>query len=159
MSQITDWLEIAIEIAVIIVPLALVLWPGLAVWHRLGKGLAKRKIAIFAEDEFEPLKAILTDSKLFKEKNIVQIARNEIGKEERCSLLLVHYKPFAKHMEEILQRKKDSTALIVYAPSEEGRLEQEVMNNINARRNSLIVNFRGRLLNDVFISMITTSAD
>jgi len=54
--------------------------------------------------------------------------------------------------------KKDSTPLIVYAPQNEGRIEpQEVIDEINQHRNSVIVNFRGRLLNDILTSMITTS--
>ena len=55
--------------------------------------------------------------------------------------------------------KNDSTALIVYAPVEFGDIPQKRMRQIGERRNVTVTNFRGRLLNDIVVSMITTSYD
>jgi len=129
----------------------------LSVWYRLGIGLSKRKIAIFAKDEFDNLKNLLIDSGLFKEKNIVKIDKSSLRKAENISLLLVHYKPFENEIDNILDIKRDQYALIIYAPKEEGDIKKEILQKINLHRNTIIVNFRGRLLNDIFISMITTS--
>lgn len=127
------------------------------VWYRLGIGLSKRKIAIFAEEEFNSLKDILVDSKIFYDKNIVKIDKRSIKKADSISLLLIHWKCFENEIEDILEIKKDSDALIIYAPQDEGFIEREKLNKLNLQRNVIIVNFRGRLLNDILTSMITTS--
>lgn len=125
---------------------------------RLGKGLANRKIAIFANgDDFNSLKSLLIDSNLFREKNVIQITVGEIKKSEKISLFLMHWKSFKSHLDSILTCKKDGTALIVYAPQEEGFLSPEEIKKINQHRNVIVVNMRGRLLNDIVTSLITTS--
>lgn len=128
----------------------------LPVWVRLGLGLSRRKIAVFAESEFDGLKDMLVDSGLFQESNVVRVDRGSIKKAEGYTLFLMHWKPFETKIDEILRMKKDSTALIVYAPQSEGFIEQSVMNKINQQRNAIVVNLRGRLLNDILVSMITT---
>lgn len=127
------------------------------VWYRLGMGLSNRKIAVFAEAEFEALKSMLVDSKLFREKNIIRIDKKELKKAQSLSLLLVHWRPFENEMKDILNLKRDNTALIIYAPQSDGFVDKEMLEKINLERNAIIVNFRGRLLNDILTSMITTS--
>jgi len=128
-----------------------------ALW-RLGKGLADRKIAVFANgDDFNSIKNLLIDSKLFKEKNVAQITRNELKKAEKYSLFLAHWNSISSHLDAILSEKKDGTALLIYAPQEEGFIPQKDITKINQHRNVIVVNFRGRLLNDIMISLITTS--
>ncbi|MFZ1292527.1 MAG: hypothetical protein WAR79_20725 [Melioribacteraceae bacterium] len=129
----------------------------LPVWYRLGIGLSKRKIAVFADSEFESLKNMLVDSGIFLEKNIVRIDAKSLKKAESLSLLLVHWKCFESEFENIVNIKKDSDALIIFAPQEEGFIDNNSLQIINTERNSIVVNFRGRLLNDILISMITTS--
>lgn len=128
------------------------------VWYRLGLGLSKRKIAIFASDEYQDLRSMLVDSKIFDEKNVEQITKDNIKKAENYTFFLVHWKEFQTKIDEIIQIKKDTTALVVYAPQNEGRIEPiETMEKINSQRNTVVVNFRGRLLNDILVSLITTS--
>lgn len=125
------------------------------VWYRLGKGLARRSIAIFANaDEFNNLKGTLIDSKIFRLKNIHQITSADINKAENYTVLLVHWSQYKDKIDEILKIKKDSTSLVVYAPERD--IEKEKMDLINSHRNSIVVNFRGRLINDVLVSLITT---
>lgn len=127
----------------------------LPVWFRLGSALSRRKIAIFADDKFNEIKELLTFSGMFREKNIEKIDRNSLGKAEHFSFYIVDYAAFAEQMPEILDKKRDTDALIVYAPPQS--IDRDMMQKIDATRNSVIVNFRGRLLNDVLSSMITTS--
>jgi len=128
-----------------------------ALW-RLGKGLASRKIAVFAAgDTYNSLKSLLVDSGLFKEKNIVQITEDELKKAEKYSVYLAHWSSISSYLNKILSDKKDDTALLIYAPQNEGRVPDEDIANINKHRNALLVNFRGRLLNDIVTSLITTS--
>lgn len=123
---------------------------------RLGHGLSRRKIAVFAESKFDSLKEMLVDSGLFEEKNIIKIDKESIRKAEDISLLLMHWDAYKDVLQEILPMKKDLDALIVYAPQNEGRIDDASRDTINRNRNAIIVNFRGRLLNDVLTSMITT---
>ena len=144
-------------IASIIYTIYLVVTGILPVLYRLGFALSKRKVAIFAErDDFVNLRSSLVDSKLFKEKNILQIDENSLRRAEAESLLLVHWKSFQKHLDTILAIKKDAATLIVYAPTEEGQIESESMTKLGKHRNVIVVNFRGRLINDVLVSMVTS---
>lgn len=129
------------------------------VWYRLGLGLSRRRIAIFAGTEYEPLKTMLINSKIFQAANIVQVHTSNLKSAENETLFLVHWKDYQEHIDKILAVKKDSAALIVYAPQNEGRIDQETLDKINANSNSIVVNLRGRLLNDILTSLITTSYD
>jgi hypothetical protein len=81
-----------IEIVILLIGIAyaISLWARgiLPAILRLGNGLAKRKIALFAKnDNLASLKHLLTDSKLFREKNICEIAKaGDFGRAEqrRC---------------------------------------------------------------------------
>jgi hypothetical protein len=140
----------------IIVIIFLVIKGIFPVWYRLGMGLSRRKIMVFAESEFDDLQSMLVDSRLFQKKNIIRIEKKSLKKAESSSLLLVHWKPFEKEMEDILKLKRDNAALIIYAPQSEGFIDKGTLEKINMERNAIVVNFRGRLLNDILTSMITT---
>lgn len=140
---------------------AIILWtkgisPAL---YRLGNGLAKRKIAIFAKnDNVSSLKSLLCDSGLFRQKNIFEITNSgDIGKAEEASVYLVYWHDWADDINQILDKKPDKCALVVYAPYDKGRIPDEQMKNLDGKRHSAVTNFRGRLLNDIVTAMITTS--
>lgn len=140
---------------------AMILWikgisPAL---FRLGNGLAKRKIAVFAKnDNLSSLKKLLLDSKLFNAKNICEITKKEdIGVAEQASLFLVYWHDCKDYIEDILRKKPDACALIVYAPRNLGPIPEEQMKNLDGHRHTAVTNFRGRLLNDIVTAMITTS--
>jgi hypothetical protein len=126
------------------------------VLYRLGVGLSKRRIAIFAGMEFHNLRDMLVDSKLFEGRNILQIHKTGLDKAGNETVFLVHWKEYQDKVTDILALKKDSTALIVYAPQSEGRIEPDSMEAISSRRNTIVVNFRGRLLNDILVCLMTT---
>jgi hypothetical protein len=153
----------AIETVVLIVGLSYgaVLWargifPALL---RLGNGLASRRIAIFAGAENgASLKRLLLDSKLFSEKNILEISRVEdVGVSERATVYLVFWHDWANQINEILRRKPDGCALVVYAPRDQGPIPENLMKELDGHRHTAVTNFRGRLLNDIVTAMITTS--
>lgn len=127
------------------------------VWLRLGMGLSNRKIAVFAEnDEYTSLKGILVESGIFQDGNILKVHKGELKSAEKYSLFLMYWKDFQADIDEILRMKKNSTALIVYAPQRDGFIDKPIMEKINEQRNTIIVNFKGRLINDLLMSMITT---
>ena len=128
------------------------------VWIRLGLGLSQRKIAIFADQEkYHELKMMLEESKVFQPKNISRYGKTTIKNAEGTSIILVHWGFSSKFIDQILEIKKASDALIVYAPRHEKELSASDLEKITNQPNSILVNFRGRLLNDILVSMITTS--
>ena len=86
----------------------------------------------------------------------MKIDKNYLKKAEDMTLFLVHWKSFESEIENILELKKDYAALVIYAPQSEGFIDKAALEKINQQRNAIIVNFRGRLLNDILTSMITT---
>lgn len=130
----------------------------LPVLIRLGNGLTKRKIAVFAKgDALSSLIALFEDSKLFKTKNIIQISSvGDFGRAEEASVFLVHWPDWQADIPNILQRKKDRTALVIFAPQGQGFVPQETIALIEQHRNVVLANLRGRLLNDVVVSLITS---
>ena len=126
--------------------------------YRLGNGLARRKIAVFAKGgEAASLESLIRDSGLFRKSNVILVTVDgDIGKAEAASVFLVHWPDFSGAVDRIFRAKHDKTALIVYAPP--GSVDQAAMAKLNSERNVTLCNFRGRLLNDLVVSMITTSA-
>jgi hypothetical protein len=124
---------------------------------RLGKSLNNRKIALYAESSAHSLKTMLTDSKLFKAKNIHVISNEEISKGEDYTMMIINYPEFKDSIQRIITQKKDEHSLIIYAPKSGGNIDKETMETLSKERNSIIVNMRGRLLNDVLTAMITTN--
>jgi len=165
METIKIFLDFAGYISTIIVIAGII--AGVVVWfrgispalYRLGNGLAKRKIAVFAKnDNAVSLKSLLIDSKLFKQKNIFEITcKDDVGKAEETSVYLVHWHDWANDISEILSKKPDKCAMVVYAPYDKGKIPDEQMKNLDGKRHTAVTNFRGRLLNDIVTAMITMS--
>lgn len=126
---------------------------------RLGITLWKRRVAIFGSIEvFESIKASLTDSKIFKAGNIVLITSDNIDKAKNETIFLVDWETFGNKIDQIFSaRQNHQTAIVIYAKPQS--IPQEKMNDIANRANTVVVNFRGRLLNDILTSLITTSYD
>jgi hypothetical protein len=126
---------------------------------RLGIALWRRKVAIFGSaDRFESLKMSLIDSNIFKKKNIIHISSDNIDKAKDVTIFLVDWETFGDKTEQIFSaRKNHQTAIVIYAKP--ASIPQEIMNDIANRANTVVVNFRGRLLNDILTSLITTSYD
>lgn len=128
----------------------------LPVLYRLGIALSRRKIAVFATDKADEISNVLVDSGMYQQKNIMVIDPNSIKRAADCSLFIVHYKPYSAKMSAIFDIKQDTDALIVYSPAEDGKIGLEEMKEIGEQRNTVLCNFRGRLINDVLVCMITS---
>jgi hypothetical protein len=134
------------------------IWRGLlpALW-RLGGGLSNKKIAIYAKgDNAEELKKLVSDLKIFKGQVVVVRSDNELGDAETAHIHLIRWCDFKGSLDKIMLKKHKNDALIVYCPFKDGQIIDE-LELINSKENSLIVGFRGRLLNDIVTSLITTS--
>lgn len=126
---------------------------------RLGVALWKRRVAIFGSTEaFESIKTSLLDSNIFKNKNILHISSDNIDKARDETIFLVDWETFGNKIEQVFSaRKNHQTAIVIYAKP--ASILQDKMNDIANRANTVVVNFRGRLLNDILTSLITTSYD
>jgi hypothetical protein len=165
MNHVTDFLTIVgwIDAAFLVIGVlyGAYLWgTGIApVLLRLGNGLARRKIAIFAKgDNLTSLRRLLTDSGLFRAKNILDVpSERDMECAKDASLYLVYWPDWQGHIDEVLRRKPDECALVVYQPYDQGRITDEAMRQLDGKRHTAVTNFRGRLLNDIVTSIITTS--
>ena len=132
----------------------------LPVLYRLGTGLAKRKIAIFAAPTaYGELRQLLIDSKLFKPGNITHVhSPAEIDVAESASVFLVFWPDWATSLDPLLEARRPNVPCIVYAPQASGLIERTDVNRLDEHhRHTIVTNFRGRLLNDIVTAMITTS--
>lgn len=128
------------------------------VLFRLGKGLSNRQIAIFAKgDNLDSLKQYLVDSKLFNTKNIIEIRqKSDLHSAEGLSMFVVDWSDWGDDIDSILSKKQRSTALLVYAKP--GAIQDtNILKRLDEESHFLLCNFRGRLVNDIVSSMITTS--
>ncbi|WP_297162160.1 hypothetical protein [Thermogemmatispora sp.] len=164
-----DWIgRILTILALIAFVLSIYEWSRgvLKVLYRLGHGLARPKIAILG-DKGNTIKSTLETSRLFNERRLILISSvDDLGRAESASLWLFHWwgeDPWGeKALERVLNFKKDSTALIVYAPHQEDRksiprLSDQMMEELSRHRHTIVNNFRGRLLNDVIVSLMAIS--
>lgn len=130
---------------------------------RLGLGRWLRKIAIAANDEtFNSLRTDLVDSGVFRKGNISKISKNHLSKVKDNSLILVDYQSFTeKDIYQILNDKKSATGMVFYFtefnPIEGKKIPDQMVQAIGRKENTTVVNFRGRLLNDIITTLITTS--
>lgn len=130
---------------------------------RLGFGRWTRKIAIVAGSEiYSSLEKDLIESGIFRKGNISQVDNRSLSDVKEHSLLLVHYQSFSeKEIETILNYKTSISGMIFYFPSFSSKkgefIPNEMRDKISNTPNTTIVNFRGRLLNDLITTLITTS--
>lgn|GEM_PF-299964 len=130
---------------------------------RLGLGRWLRKIAIAANDEiYNSLRTDLVDSGIFRKGNISQISTNRLSKVKDHSLILVHYQSFTEEeIRQLLDDKKSASGMVFYFPefnpSAVKKIPDTMVQAIGKKENTTVVNFRGRLLNDIITTLITTS--
>ncbi len=126
---------------------------------RFGIAIHKREVAIFADDKaFGDLEECLTNSKIFKKKNIVLIRDGSLEKAKTKTVFLVDWTSFGSNIDKIFAlRKNEQTPIVIYAKP--GSIPQDQMNIIANQINVIVVNFKGRLLNDISTLLITTSYD
>ena len=85
------------------------------------------------------------------------ITPSSAGSGDEYSLHLVHYHSCKSNLSKVLENVKSHHALLIYALQEEGFIPKDHLEEINKKQNVVVVNFKGRLLNDLLNAMITTS--
>ena len=123
---------------------------------RLGKAIWKRDVSIVGNKEsFEFLRDTLLSSELFRKKNITFIDTKTLEKVKKSSLILVDWETSEDKIDTIfVNRKDESVPVIIYVGA--NKISGEKIAELGNRINTIVVNFRGRLVNDVLISMMTS---
>ena len=131
---------------------------GKAAW-RFGLALSRKKIAIIASDEdYHDLEEDLSDSDLIKKKNIMRVSTKQLAKAKEALLLIIVYEYLNKdEFEEVVKGKSARCGLIVYCPPGKGSIPPEEMALLSKTAFTALCNFRGRLVNDVLLMMLSTS--
>ncbi len=126
---------------------------------RLGIALWKRKVAIFGDaNSFSSLKLMLVDSGIFKENNIANIDSTALSKAKKFDIYLVDWASSSNYINQIFDcRPTDQTPVIIFAAPK--AIPEDKLFDIANKSNTVIVNFRGRLMNDLLTSLVTTSYD
>ena len=128
---------------------------------RLGYGLWRKRIIVVAADQKAgELKRLLENSRLFNKKHIsIAAPEAEIENLNSANVILVYWNDCTDHIEEILNQKRPNSALIIYAPPQDGRVPNDVMQKLETRKHVVLCNFRGRLMNDILTTMMTVAYD
>ncbi len=126
------------------------------VW-RIGKAIWHRKIAIVGDiKSFVSLSTCISETGIFKKRNVIHISIENIDMVKAQTVLLVDWESSKEEIKNIfLQRRSHNTAVIIYAKA--GSIPHDEMGEIANSNNTVVVNFKGRLLNDILNSLITTS--
>lgn len=130
---------------------------------RLGLGRWVRKIAVVANDTVcSELEKDLVDSGIFRKSNVKPVSKSHLSQVKNHSLILVHYQSFNENeIRQMLNDKQGSAGMIFYFPefnpSEGQKIPDYMVQEIGKKENTVVVNFRGRLLNDIITTLITTS--
>lgn len=126
---------------------------------RFGLALFGKKVAIFANaDDYHIIESDLTSSGLIKKKNIERVSADQRANLNEALLIVFACRADNKeYINEVVNRKNSRCGLIVYCPSGPGVLSPQELTTINSSSFTTVCNFRGRLVNDVLLMMLSTS--
>lgn len=131
---------------------------------RLGFGRWSRKIKIAANgDIYKSLEDDMKSTGIFRKGNIEQITSGSLAKIKDASLVLVHYPSFTEEeIRRLVSFKRPGAGFIFYFPEfnpPTNVIPSEMLKIINNEPFTAVVNFRGRLMNDIITTLLSTSYD
>jgi len=129
------------------------------VFKRLGLGRWYRKVLIIGSaSETSSLKKDLIDSDVFRAKNISEADGRNLSDVKDASLILLDYWSLNENqVSVVLANKQKSAGLVVYSPMGKSRIPDDISERINNEPFTTLVNMRGRLVNDLLITLMSTS--
>lgn len=129
-----------------------------ALW-RFGLALFGKKILVVADGEdFNYIREDLIDSGLIKSRNIEHVSNKHLEKTHDALLLIVVYGSLvSEDFRDVVKTKSSRCGLIVYCPPEKGHIEPQEMKLLSGSPFTALCNFRGRMVNDVLLMMLSTS--
>ena len=131
---------------------------GKAGW-RFGLALFGKQIKVVADTEdYETIHHDLIISGLIREKNITKVRKENLSDLQDAFMIIVSCDYLTNNeFARVINGKSSRCGLIVYSPPEKDRMPPEKMSHLNSAPFSTLCNFRGRLVNDVLLMMLSTS--
>lgn len=125
---------------------------------RLGNGLVRKEIVIYAKgDNARNLERLVSDMKIFKGSVKVVSDNSHLGDAQEADVHLLRWCDSKDMFGDIADKKKRDSAIIIYCPFKDGKLDDAAGAILDNLENGVLTQFRGRLLNDIVTSMITTN--
>lgn len=120
---------------------------------RLGLGRWKTRIAVFSKESErrESVKRDLAESGLFRKNNIESLGLEDVQRADQYAIIVL-CDDMLDSLEDILNKKKSTAGLIIYATTT--RLTPEKMSLLNNHPLVTLVNFRGRLISDLILMLM-----
>lgn len=155
--EITGWLIVFFAILAAIGTFIAFLRGVLKPLWRLGLGLARKKVVIVAsQTSADSLFSLVSDSRVFSDKNVIKVTSREDSEDIRKGdVVLYKYSDSQFSLKDVMEKKADSAAVVVYAKPRE-ITEQSEWDLLDEYRNVSVCNLKGRLLNDLLTLMMTT---
>lgn len=131
------------------------------VMKRLGLGRWYRKVLLVGSaSETKSLRKDLEDSGVFKKGNINEVDERNLADVKEASLILLDYWSLTEaQVSTVLANKQKQAGLVVYSPMGKPRIPDEISGKINNEPFTTLVNMRGRLVNDLLVTLMSTSYD
>lgn len=122
---------------------------------RLGLGLSRREVTIVGSTEnCNSLSSMIKHSRLFNTRNIHFVTSKKDAKDlKKCGLILMQLNNSPLTIKEVLDNKQSESALVIYAKLGEIKDEWDLLDD---HRNVSVTNLRGRLMNDLLTTLMTT---
>lgn len=124
---------------------------------RFGKGIAWKKVFIEADGNTrQELKGDLERSGIIRKKNILEKTDGQISDLVGARLLVLEYGYLGEeNVDKIVSQKCSDCGVLIYAKHKE--ISDESMEKLNRAQHVSVVNFRGRLVNEILLLLISTS--
>ena len=125
--------------------------------YRFGKGIAWKKVFIVADSNTrQELKSDVVRSGIIKKRNILEKTDGQISDLAGARLLVLEYGYLgADRVQEIVSNKCSDCGVLVYANP--GEIDKKSLAKLNRFQHVSVVNFRGRLVNEILLLLISTS--
>lgn len=126
---------------------------------RFELALFAKKIAIIAGlDDFNDIRKDLVNSGLIKTRNIQHVTNKHLDEAQSALLMIIVHEYLSnEEFNAVVRGKKPQCGLIVYCPPEKGRIDEQGMKLLSMISFTALCNFRGRMVNDVLLMMLSTS--
>lgn len=124
---------------------------------RFGQSIAWKKVFIISSgDTLRELRGDLGRSGIIKKRNIITKTKGEMSDLDGARLLILDYAHLGEtEVLEVVSHKDSNCGVLVYAETEV--IPKEVMRKLNLYRHVSVVNFRGRLINEILLLLVSTS--
>jgi len=160
MLDIIGYISTGVSVFWVIVGVVVCVRYLIPVAKRFGLGMWRRQIAIVSDNSTlaESLKIDLASTGILRRKNIVTIPRLNVKDLPKWSVVVIDCECFDSDelLDDFIRRMDVSIGVVLYCRAGRKRLSDDLMNEINGSSRVILTNFRGRLVNDVIASLVST---